>query len=506
MPIYPFLGVYTKVYFRNKQVIGKLPTLRLNHLYMTKEFTIKGEWFLTEKSEYRVHGTLTYHPTDGINLELYGGLDSDDFFPILKNEEIILGLSSDSKQISLCNCIMTKSGGATLVKGGESGKPSTHYSPRYILIGVHTENVDQLQFDNISSEIFNLGEWIGISGFKNQQINFKKIQNKEVNIQYKLPKSIDFIIDEQTKGSFDFASNYPGFSRYQKNVQIYQKVYFSAKSKTSKNVEDLLKILFSFQNFLVLALYKSTYPISISLSSEAHQNHYPEGSVRKSIKLYFSSSSYQENQEPRSDFEMLFNYHQIKRRFPTIIKNWFAKYEFLEPSFNLVFEQFYRQSSFDENNFLNLAQAAETFHARIHNHTKIPKAKYKIMKEDILKATQKKYHAWLNDQFNFGNNLNLHTRLTEIANKYSNEIVDKILNDKNQFVLDVKNSRNYYTHYSSDGKKKAIKGSELYYLSERLKILLVCSFLIEAGFKKAELGKSLENVKWRLFNHLANWK
>ena len=128
------------------------------------------------------------------------------------------------------------------------------------------------------------------------------------------------------------------------------------------------------------------------------------------------------------------------------------------------------------------------------------------MKEDMLHAVSPNYHDWLNDQFNFGNNLNLHARLTELIGKYPNNILDKILGDKIQFVLDVKHSRNYYTHYSNDGEKKALKVGDLYYLSERLKILLACSFLMEVGFDKDKLSSYLDNVKWTLFNHLVNWR
>lgn len=474
---------------------------------MTEKFNIKGEWFLPSSPQNRIHGTLNYNPKTGITLELYGSLNSNSIFSIPKNEEIILGLSSDSKLITVYNSFMTKAGGLTLVQSGETGKPSIVYSARYLLIGIHIETSDELKFDSITSEIFNLDEWIGISGFKNKPPNLKKIQNCEVSVDYKLPKSIVFQIDDITEGSFDYTSNYPGFSRFQKTVNINQKVEFSAKTTENKNIDELLKILYTFQNFLVLALYNSTYPISITLSGDSHKNNYKDGtSSRKNVQLFFASTSYNENQNSKVDLEMLFNYNLIKRRFPSIIKVWFSKYEVLEPSFNLVFEQFYRQSVFNENSFLNLAQSAETFHASVHNHTKIPKEKYKAMKEEILTIAPAKYHSWLNDQFNFGNNLNLHTRLTEVVKKYSNDILDRILGDKTTFVLNVKNSRNYYTHYSSSGNKKALKGAELYYLSEKLKILLVCSFLMEVGFKKDELSKSMENVKWKLFSHLTDWK
>ncbi len=205
------------------------------------------------------------------------------------------------------------------------------------------------------------------------------------------------------------------------------------------------------------------------------------------------------------DIEMLFTYHKLGDNPNEIIKNWYEKYEILEPAFDLLFEQFYTKG-FTINTFLNLAQSAETFHARVHDHTRIPPDEYKAMKNDILKLAPNKYHEWLKDQFNFGNYLNLHSRLTELIDKYSNSTLDQILGDKEKFILNVKNSRNYYTHYDKRLEKKALKGADLFYLSERLKILLTCAFLMEIGFTRENIVTNLDWVKWRNFNHLANWK
>ncbi len=473
---------------------------------MKEHFNIKGEWFIPSNDGHRVYGILNFDPIEGISIELYGSLDGDDFFPVLQNQVIILGLTSDSKQITLNNCFMTKSGGATLVSGQESGKPTTKYSIRYLLIGTHSNTIEDLKFNKISSEIFNLGEWVGISGFTNKS-DFFRFKNNEILVEYKLPETIEFKINDNTTGKFNFIANSPTLERYQKSVSINQRVEFQAISDEDKNIDELLNFLVTFQNFLTLALYKSTYPLSITLRGDKHKKEYSDGQVtNESIKLFFSSRNFKFNETPKLDLEMMFDYRRIKEDFPEIIKTWYAKYELLEPAFNLVFEQFYNGNRFTVNTFLNLAQSAETFHSRIDNHTKIPRDEYKKMKEEILKVTPEEYHAWLNEQFKFGNNLNLQRRLTEITTKYSNPILDKILGDKEQFVLNVKYSRNYYTHYSKDGERKALKGSELYYLSERLKILLVCSFLIEAGFDKNNLSILLDNVKWKNFNHLVDWK
>lgn len=475
---------------------------------MTEKFEITGEWFLPTNRDKRVHGTLTFDPEDRTELELYGSLDmeSGNYNPEFKDQEIILGLTSESKQVTLCNCFMTKSGGVTFVQGQESGKSLTTYSIRYLLIGMHAMNSNDLMFNQISAEIFNLGEWVGISGFKKQEINPDKLRNYEITVDYKLPEQIEFELKDNIKGKFNFIADHPTLSRYQKNVTIDQRVEFQAISVNEMNINELLKYVITFQNFLTLALYKSTYPLSITLRGDRHKKDYRNGAqFKKPIKLFFSSRNFKVKDKPKFGIEMIFDYSRINDEFPNIIKNWYSKYELLGPAFDLVFEQFYNKNGFTVNTFLNLAQSAETFHARVHNHTKMPREQYKKMKEDILEVAPVEYHPWLNDQFKFGNSLNLHTRLTELTEKYSNEILDKILGDKAKFVLNIKHSRNYYTHYSKDGKKKALKGGELYYLSERLKILLVCSFLMEVGFDRHKLSTYLDKIKWIHFNHLANW-
>ncbi len=474
---------------------------------MTERFKITGEWFMPTNKENRVYGILSFDPIEGTELELYGSLLGDKFQPEFTNQEIILGITSNGEQITLYSCTMTKFEGAAVFVKGESGKPSTTYSVDYLLKGLHVQDSTELVFNQISSDLFNLGEWIGISGF--DQINnfFIDTSKKDITkIEYKLPENIEFQINNNTKGKFIFRVKQSDHTRYQKAVTVSQSVEFQVISDNEKSMSELLKDLFTFQGFLSLALYKSTYPLSITLSGEKHKRDCGNGEFyRKAIKLYLSFRNFKPNEKPKIDKEMIFSYWKIKSDFSSIIYNWYSKYELLEPAFDLVFEQFYNGNSFSVNTFLNLAQSAETFHARVHNHTRIPRDQYKKMKEDILKITPNEYHTWLNDQFAFGNNLNLHSRLTELADKYSNIVLDKILGEKSQFVLDVKNSRNYYTHYSKEGQKKALKDVELFYLSEKLKILLVCSFLIEVGFDRDKLSKSLDSIKWKYFNHLANW-
>lgn len=474
---------------------------------MTENFEYRGAWFLPYAKDKRINGILTYDTDEGSSLELFGDLNDSSFMQVMKNEPIIIqGITSDGKQITLYRCYITKTGGIKLIQGEESGIPSTVYSVNFILEGAYIDSSEEMKFQKIKSEIYNLDEWVGISGFISKNNDYEIFLKFEVNVNYKLPEPIKFSINDRLDGQFNFIVNQPGWSRYQKSVTLNQRVEIILSSESDYTLEELLKYLFGFQNFLILALYNRTYPTHIEIYGKTFTKNYGDGKpVLKKIKLYFPISNRSKVIKPKLDLEMLFGYGHIREEFPAIIKNWFEKYELLEPAFNLLFEQFYNNDRFSENAFLNLAQAAETFHARTHNHTRMPKEDFKIMKEDIYALVSKNYHNWLKDQFSFGNNLNLHTRLTEIVSKYSNEILDKIIGDKELFVKQVKWSRNYYTHYSASGEKQALKGLDLFYLTEKLKIVLVCAFLIEVGFDNEKLKKLLEQNKHRFFHHLVKW-
>lgn len=474
---------------------------------MSSNIEIKGEWFLPSKKTRRVFGTLYYNSDERNSLELIGSLDEGSLFPEFIDHDFILGLSKDSELITLHKCAMTKFEGSKIIKGQESGLPRVIYMINYILIGSHIENIESLKFNRISAEIFNLDEWIDISGFRHEPFNIDKRRNNEFTVDYKLPEKIEFQIDKDLIGRFNFVANLPGWSIFQKSINISQRVEFQVESHKEKSLTELLESVFRFQNFLILAFYKSTFHTSIYLTGERHKKDRGDGGkVNKKIELHFSNPYRNVSPKPIFNIEMLFDYNRIKDEFPEIIKNYYAKHDLLKPAFNLLFEQFYNGNRFSENTFLNLAQAAETFHARMHDQTKIPKEDYKKMKEEILKVSSKKYHTWLNDQFCFGNSLNLHTRLSELISKYSNEITDKIITDRELFIKQVKHSRNYYTHYSEKRKNNVLEGHELFLLSEKLKILLVCAILMEIGFTKEKLTKLLDNIKWRNFNHIADWE
>jgi hypothetical protein len=469
---------------------------------MIQNFKYKGFWYLPSAKENVIDGVLIYDPNNDCTLELSGCFEINaNYFTKFKNEGIILGKTTDNRLISLYKCHIIKVSGLSFDKDEKNEKPYSIYSVKFVIEGLHFNSINEVKFNKVKSQIFNLDEWIGISGFKTKNINPEIKNNSEITLHYKLPEHINFEINDQYDGQFSFDFDMPFLINFEKKVTIDQKIELIISSKAEQTIEDLLKYLYRFHNFLIIALYNKTYPTQIKLIKSNRIANIPNEIAE--IELFFSISNFKIDEKPKSTLNMLFNYDIIKEIFPKLIKNWYDKYNILEPAFNLLIDQFYNEDRFTENAFLNLAQSAETFHSRLKkNQTRMPKKEYDLMKKEIFSIVPDKFHEWLNDQFKFGNSLYLHNRLMDILITCSNKQLDQIVGDKELFVKQVKWSRNYYTHYSNDLKKNALKGKELYLITEKLKLVLVCAFLTELEVPKELLSKILNQNYYRLFNHI----
>lgn len=362
---------------------------------MTENMEIEGEWFLPE-SKKRAHGRLIYNPFKGSDLKLYGSLEDESTKPLpfkFKDQEIIHGLSSDNKPITLYRCLMTKTEGIKRTAGQESCKQWIEYRVRLIFIGIHANSKEDLKFNTISSSIFNLDEWLEDHGF---EINYDEI-NWGVSVEYKTPEPIRFKIDDSASGSFNFKFDGPPLSPIIKRAEIKQEVEFKTEVCEDLSIDELLKYLFRFRDFLILASYQRTYPSQVTLTAQQFQKKSYNGKkYPEQVELYLSPSYFNEIDKPVLFYQFIFRYNHIAKSFEEVIQNWYSKYEILELVIPLLNEQFHKRYEFHKNTFLNLAQAAETFHARIfEGSTRYPKKDYGIMKDDILKSAPVEHRDFL---------------------------------------------------------------------------------------------------------------
>lgn len=478
---------------------------------MDKEITFKGEWFLPNNVDNKVKGILVFKPSEKYSrLELFGSLlEYQDIY----NIDLILGNSFDSGEITLYKCYVKNLIGISRnAENDFKGKKNNYckssiYEVEYIFDGAHITTIEDLVFQKISTEIFNLAEWLGIHGFSNFNHNFQNEEGVIINCNYLEPKAIDFKINNKLNGTINFSSSTSSISRFQKEARISQITYLTLISSEYLDLFEVLDYIYKFQNFLVISLFEHTNPTNIELRCDKFSHNVTDGRGEniqqpKQINLYYSQRKKITRDAPKTHFEMLFSYEDIKLQFPLIISKWFEKYELLKPTFNLIFYQFYLSEQIIDVLFLNLAQAVESFHylLNINNNKRISSAEFarrkKVLKEAI---NNEELYSWVSNQLH--NGLSLDTRLKALINDYA--IPPKVLEfigDTETFVKQVKVSRNYYTHFNPKEKDNALKGSELVGLYQKLQLLLISVILIEVGFEERLLNRFFIHKSSRVFH------
>lgn len=167
--------------------------------------------------------------------------------------------------------------------------------------------------------------------------------------------------------------------------------------------------------------------------------------------------------------------------------------------FYLLFGSFYNVTNALESQFLDLARAIETFHRRLRNNQERPPEEHKKMIDNIIDKVDESDKTWLKQRLVFSHEPTLHERLEDIMEEVKSPFINRVISNYEQFVKDVKNTRNFQTHFSSRLEKKAKNGEELILLTRRLRLILVVVILQEIGLPKDQISRLLERNQHRLF-------
>jgi hypothetical protein len=175
------------------------------------------------------------------------------------------------------------------------------------------------------------------------------------------------------------------------------------------------------------------------------------------------------------------------------LKHWFERADAVEAVHSLYFGTLYRSELYPHHRFLSLIQAAESFH-RI-KEVKDPEAKAlnRRRKKAVVMAAPIEHRKWLHDELKFSRYPTFETRLRQLLANFQG-ISDGSFGDPCQFLQDLKDTRNYYTHYGEELKKKAADGARLLILTERLRILVELCLLADIGFELDEISEMLDRT------------
>lgn len=130
---------------------------------MTGRFECRGMWWVPQFPEKKISGALTFTPERGAMLDLDGSFGEGGPAKIDMGEfDIILGISSDNKDITLVECFVLRYHAHLISKLKPPPQASSLYVSK-VFVGVHFNKLGDIKFKGISARYSYLDEWVGIS-------------------------------------------------------------------------------------------------------------------------------------------------------------------------------------------------------------------------------------------------------------------------------------------------------------------------------------------------------
>ncbi len=422
---------------------------------MTKKEEYKGYWFLPETPDNRIPGILYFEPNQKIRLELIGGFETDlkEIFT-KKSSEIILGITNKNEKISLLIC-----NGYSSVNF-PSEFHITNYNCRYFISGKHLSSISELAFDRLMVDLTALYDWYPSGLIKNTIKLAEKgtlgetvvSMNSDDSWEDTVEIDTDYVIKISGVGNFTTNPNWSKFDLTQNTI-----LEISHKNSKQSFIELLNKVEI-FKQFLSLATLTSISYIQLTLFDNCEFQELKDGE-KIFKKIHFNFIEEKEEQRANDSIYYLFKHTDIKDEFHDIIKKWYEFKAEFAPIRNHLIDSIKYKRVFSSLDFLILVQALEGYHRRfIKKKIKVPK-----------------------------NESELKLRLNELINTFSG--IDKI--SKTPINLKhVVSSRNYYSHFF-DKNNFVLQGKELYFLSRRLRCLLICCVLNLVGLDISLINKLL---------------
>lgn len=434
---------------------------------LDQKLECKGYWYLPSASDNRVAGVLTYYPNEKIVLELIGcfGKFSWSIFKENSQTDIIYGRTADGKDISLINNIRS------LRINSDADFPLVCYTCNYMVIGKHVKGLDEKRNYWATTRIPELSYWCQPEAITTTMFFDKNNNSNMTNISFstEFRSRKDIInsvkVDNNTTIKIMKGVHYNGNHMA---PEIEQFSYLEIRKKEKASIKEILTDIFMFEQFLSLATLSIVKCSRLTLFDKNIYQKIEHTRLYRPIHIIhaFSERENLDKVEEKS-FRYLFDYNSIKDLYPGIIKKWYNEPTELAPiRFHLI-SSLEKKRYYCSVDFLIVIQALEGFCRRFRSR--------KYRKEHGLPERD------CSDLF---------AMMVSLINEFDDvELVKKCEIDIDAVV----DSRNYYSHFMPMSKKsKVFDGIELYDLTIRLRILLVCCVLSLFGFSNERINEILK--------------
>lgn len=386
------------------------------------ELEYRGNWWLADEDEEKqVAGVLEFDPDDGGTLELIGSFDN---FGNNRSREVDLinGVTTDGKLVTLQDCFVNQSGISSTMQ-------TQSCNVRNVFTDVLFSGGDlELEKVCVSFPLLEMWTTSNIVHRPEGQLTGAEI-SKFDEVEAELDEATIRLNITPTQNMEEWYG-----------IEITQQAYFCIEPAEPLSVEEYInKYIRHLQHFICLAIGEPVNPVEV-------KGYYDNEGETERTQISYQVSHLPEIPDRKHPHRLQFNLQDVD--FGEAIRNWFEDAEGAEMTHNLYFGTQYNKTMFEENKFLSLVIALESYQSYLFpDHRLMEKDKYDELHEKILDTIPDDAEAKgrIDDLLgSIGNKGSLGDQLTMIFYEYEDILEDLI--EMDDVIQNAKNGRHNIAH------------------------------------------------------------
>jgi hypothetical protein len=466
-------------------------------LTLDDSFEAVGKWWLPEKPETILHGSVKFS-SDCLTLILSGGFKNRPMDGTIARDferyPVVHGLSDDGKQISLLNVIVTDT------SGNLQETTQTECSAIHLLVGGHAPAVGEFKLKSMSFGCSHLDAFLNRIGFS-VDIQGTDIDFRGLTAAFTKPENIDFRIEAitaklQIDSELSIRRRAGGTS-----LTLVANSFFDLTPDVPQSLDYFIRNVWRLCYLLTLLTNESVSPEWIRVETE--------NSSAEQWLLYRSIKRRSNGQSDVSAL-LLLQYGHCHAEFPGILDKWFSASDALVSAIHLFMNAQRNNGPSLEPRFLTATQGVEAFSRATTSSFYMPEDQYRTevapaLVDAIPEVVCSHHRESLIKRIQFANEHSFRKRITSLLKSLSSLATDCVCASVQNFMDGLVDTRNYLTHYPDALRPKALTGVDLSWATEKLLMLLRILLLKHIGIKEDLIALRVKSHPM-LMQHILIWK
>jgi hypothetical protein len=445
-----------------------------------RPFQATGIWWSPDNPSDLVAGSLHFSDEEGLYLDLIGTLGGA-WKLTQERRSLILGSVYDlpgRQQITLRDCQQRR------MTVGSPGFPREVYHVNRAFIGGHLEQETDFGFRGAQLRLCGLADWAeGLTGI---QLPPRSGRNELCHVVYSRPEPL---VAQVSGGQVTLGTCFASSHSARKFV-VEEDVAFDIKCEEPLSDDDFNDhYIYPLQNFVTLALGR---PVAVREFSVRRGNDRADPDTLAPLQivspLVFSEARYEA--EKNSSFPLFLLPH-VRDRFADVIRRWLHITSKFEDTCNLFFGIQYVRKPYLDTKFLAVVQALELYQA--HRESWGGRQEQEVQRYDrVLGGLAEEDREWLRLRLGRHPHVPFSETLAALVNEHGAVLDPLCGGDRNGFEAAVRAAWEYILYRRLVSDRAPHSNVDLYWLLERLRVVMKACFLSELGFSESE--------RVRLFN------